>query len=232
MKSVETHVLVSKSTQFPNHLDSDANIDQYISHFDHSPNDTNNDDNYEQYKFYFDYPSLKEYGSVQVFNNRIHLIIPDKGYSHDQYQKLNGIHQNIQLIINNQLILTSQWLPIYTINDFYKCRHLFQKCYQSYAKLIDTNYWSLSEPKTKNYDELTTVSKCSDYSLSCIENNRLTLIDLNIIQPKHELRYDHNYVEIFMGSHSIFNSKQLFSSMTSDVAQFLISFLLFKLIKY
>ena len=192
---------------------------------------------YEKYSFYFDYPMLTEHGSVQVFNNFVILTIPQKLNSQDKYLELLGKNQNIQFVFNNQVLFDFNWLPIYTIDDFYKCKHMFYKCYQEYTKLINNYFWPFSYFENKTYDEHMTVFDYPDYYLSCFESEQLTLIELtiknnNCSKQKNHKAHSPINVEFCIGNNSLFNTKHLLKSLPIDVVHFVISFILFKLIKF
>ena len=185
----------------------------------------------EKYMYYFDYPGLCESGYVETSPNNITIKFPEK--KNVTLKDEFCCNQDVMMFINNQQLFAYQWLPIYTVQDFYKVKDIFNRCYFEYSKLTNWNHFENAYCFSTNHNDKITNYNKQSFKLSCFENLYCTSIDILIpITTTKHTYFSSIEVQIYIGTNLIFNNKRDFKNMLSvhDV-YFLTNFILNKLNK-
>lgn len=186
-----------------------------------------------KYLYEFDVPGTSDScsGYIELCKNKIVLVIPET-----QESKLDACFQNIALYIDGQLKYSSQWLPTYSYNDFYKLKDMMTTCYYTFLTLSNlqspfnaSSYtpWYFKNCVTSYVNECLEINCFEDMYNTCIQitcSNSNTVIDMNnsIID-----------IEIYIGINKIFCGRDLYNKMTSvNMYNYAMDFILYKLIKY
>ena len=143
-------------------------------------------------------------------------------------------NQDVMMFINNQQLFAYQWLPIYTLQDFYKVKDIFNRCYFEYSKLTNWNHFENAYYFSTNHNDKITSYNKQSFKLSCFENLYCTSIDIFIpITTTQNTYFSSIEVEIYIGTNLIFSNKRDFKNMlfVHDV-YFLTNFILNKLNKF
>lgn len=185
----------------------------------------------EKFAYYFDYPNLGESGYVEILSNKIVLLFPEKKDVAPEAYKYN---QSISLHLNKHIKFSYQWLPIYTISDFFKVKEMISKVYYEIKKHTD-----LYDPSqsfnycTKFHDSVLTTFNTDSFFVSCFENNYNTVIEVELKKNLHHKPFTSNVsLEIYIGKNKVFTTDELFSVLNENDFYFLLTFIVFKLLKY
>ena len=186
----------------------------------------------ERFMYYFDYPGLCESGYVETSPNKITIKFPEK--KNVTLKNEFCCNQDVMMFINNQQLFAYQWLPIYTLQDFYKVKDIFNRCYFEYSKLNNWNHFENAYFFSTNHNDKITSYNKQSFKLSCFENLYCTSIDIFIpITTTKNTYFSAIEVQIYIGTNLIFSNKRDFKNMLSvhDV-YFLTNFILNKLNKF
>ena len=186
----------------------------------------------ERFMYYFDYPGLCESGYVETSPNKITIKFPEK--KNVTLKDEFCCNQDVMMFINNQQLFAYQWLPIYTLQDFYKVKDIFNRCYFEYSKLTNWNHFENAYYFSTNHNDKITSYNKQSFKLSCFENLYCTSIDIFIpITTTQNTYFSSIEVQIYIGTNLIFSNKRDFKNMlfVHDV-YFLTNFILNKLNKF
>ena len=189
----------------------------------------------EKYIYHFDVPDIKEYGYVHIKNNQIVIYFPERNPSTAITNGHEGFQRTLQLYLNRTLIFDSQWLPLYTNQDWYRIMDMLYKCYQEYLKKnIHVN--SPSIYSIEQHHESVTVYNTNFFDLHCVENFQNTIIKLDtyICDSKSKLE-DHTlycHTQIYLGMNLLFCSQLNLKHFDANTVNFIVAFILSKFIKY
>ena len=186
----------------------------------------------ERFMYYFDYPGLCESGYVETSPNKITIKFPEK--KNVTLKNEFCCNQDVMMFINNQQLFAYQWLPIYTLQDFYKMKDIFNRCYFEYSKLTNWNHFENAYYFSTNHNDKITSYNKQSFKLSCFENLYCTSIDIFIpITTTKNTYFSSIEVQIYIGTNLIFSNKRDFKNMlfVHDV-YFLTNFILNKLNKF
>ena len=186
----------------------------------------------ERFMYYFDYPGLCESGYVETSPNKITIKFPEK--KNVTLKNEFCCNQDVMMFINNQQLFAYQWLPIYTLQDFYKVKDIFNRCYFEYSKLTNWNHFENAYYFSTNHNDKITSYNKQSFKLSCFENLYCTSIDIFIpITTTKNTYFSSIEVQIYIGTNLIFSNKRDFKNMlfVHDV-YFLTNFILNKLNKF
>ena len=76
----------------------------------------------EKLLYTFDFPSLEENGWLEISETSIVLTFPERPNVY--VKEAVDISQNSQLFLNNQIVFALNWIPMYTITDFYRVKEV------------------------------------------------------------------------------------------------------------
>lgn len=190
-------------------------------------------DSSEKYIYKYDDPLLNEDGFVQVFANKIILHFPEKNSSSNYLNVRNEFRESVNFFIDQQWIFSYSFLPILSQNDYNKTKDMIYKCYTEYTALIHWHFWPLDHFLPKLYNDLICEYKNQHYTLYCYEDRWRTSIELNRIQSKEKpCTVEPIHVQIFIGNHLLFCSFKDLTNYEPKELHFIVSFLLYKLMKY
>jgi hypothetical protein len=133
-----------------------------------------------KYVYTFDCPDVNEPGYVEIKDTSIVLYFPAKSSS----TKTELFNQNIGLYINNQLKFTNQWLPIYSLNDFYKVKDMMTKLYYEF-RTLNRDYCCYYESQFYQplyHNNITSTILTHHYNITCFEDSVNTIVDVNFTQ--------------------------------------------------
>ena len=189
---------------------------------------------FEKLFYHFDFPQLTDNGWIDISDTSIVLTFPEKPtvYVKDAYD----IVQNSQLFLNNQLLFAIDWLPIYTYFDYLRVKDMLEKCLQSYTNLIGervfTPHTYLWTPNKIFNSTITNVSKGDDYILYCYEDPNTSQVQLTIPESSEcHTEVSINF-QICIGKNIVFCAQRDLSALNENDINFILQFILYKLIKY
>jgi hypothetical protein len=188
----------------------------------------------EKFIYHFDYPNLIESGYVNILENKIIILFPEKKFDNVQQKECYLSYQDVLLFINKQLKFSYSWLPIYTINDFYRIKDMLCKCLIEFRKNTNLihNFENYYYPKY--YNEVVTEIKNDFFQINCFENKWTTTIEIdfqNNENKKFKLDDTLPILEIYIGKNLVFSSNDYNCLCKTDVF-FLLDFILHKMLKY
>jgi len=187
----------------------------------------------EKYTYYFDYPAIEHSGYIEISTNNIIVWFPEKTSTETYIQSFS---QNVLLFVDKHLKFSYSWLPIYTVNDFLKCKELLSKCYLEFKKMCSysPDFTYVYYPHCHN--ELFTECNSSYFHITCLENYTTTSIEINSLKTQHvshqENTNDKVHVQFFIGPNQIFSSHELFGLLDDATYNQVLQFILYKLVKY
>jgi hypothetical protein len=182
----------------------------------------------QEYYYKFDNPLVKEYGYVKITNTLLTLQFPIKP---DQ-TKIYTPMQHVQLHLNNHLIFHSNWLPILSTQDLFKIKSMIYQIWQEY--MILTHYKYHPSSWHSFFTPLFTIFNDYHYNLTCSVKNNTTYIQLitknsNLHSPSR-LSPPPVHIKIYLGSYLLLCSKTQLQNLDTDSVEFVLSFILNKLI--
>lgn len=187
----------------------------------------------EKYIYYYDFPTLKENGYVEICNDIIIIKFPEKPPSFVNHMNQNNVHTNVQLFLNTKLVFDYQWLPIYTFQDHIRSNSILQKAVEEYMRLTHFNF-SIDNYNSNNfYDERKSIHDYKHFYLQCLETKHLTSIELELRSPN--VMYCDNVpiqLQLYIGNNPIFCTLRDLKCLDNTSLQFVVCFILNKLIKY
>jgi len=192
----------------------------------------------ESFIYHFDTPDVHVPGSLTVYEKVIVFSFPKvtlQTANSSEYFHTNP--KNVQLIINNQMSYSSQWIPIYTQQDWYRLNDMIQRGYQEFLK---QSYSWISDHHDFLYglhhERKTTLSN-DHVSITATENVFNTVINLDIAGCDGSTLLDTSsvspvHVQIYFGDDLFVCTKSILSHLDSSTIHNLISFILSKLVKW
>jgi len=191
----------------------------------------------ESFIYYFDTPDVHVPGSLSVYEKVIVFSFPKitlQSANSSEYFHTNP--KNVQLIINKQMSYSSQWIPIYTQQDWYRLNDMIQRGYQeflkqSYSWILDHHdflhglHHEKKSTLSNDHVSITATENVFNTVINLdIENDGSTLIDTTSVSPVH--------VQIYFGDDLFVCTKSILSHLDSSTIHNLISFILSKLVKW
>jgi hypothetical protein len=188
----------------------------------------------EKLLYTFDFPSLEENGWLEISETSIVLTFPERPNVY--VKEAVDISQNSQLFLNNQIVFALNWIPMYTITDFYRVKDLLEKCLHSYTRSIGKEHfiphiypWA---PIKIYSSAITNFQKEKDFILYCYEDLNTSQIQLTIPENSKSVTDLPLNVQICIGKNIVFCAQRDLSSLSQSDISFIIQFILYKLIKY
>lgn len=187
---------------------------------------------YEKYTYYFEFPSLTDSGYVEISNQTLTVLFPEQPESYSsQHKHYNS--RSTQLQVNNQLVFCNQWIPTYTFDDCLRIKDMFYKAYKEVV-MQDHSVAHYQGCQYIQQDETTMSYNTHSFYLYSSETRYSTTICLNLKtnakKTTNEHKFPVNYLQIYVGNNLVFCSKTLLNSFQCNDIQFIISFILYKLI--
>jgi hypothetical protein len=184
----------------------------------------------QKYVYKFNDPYVLESGFVHVTNNRIIVRFPIKP---DPNKRFEPMH-NVQLYLNKQIIFSSTWLPILTIQDLFKFKTMFYQIWHEYTLMTD-RFWIPSSFVPFVQSECMTTLNQPSCKLSCFENGYITTVELDTTTvnsmacsapPHHSVPI---HLQFYFGSHLLLCSEKDLQNLDVATLHFVLSFILQKL---
>lgn len=188
----------------------------------------------EKLVYSFDYPSLDGNGFIDISKESIILSFPEKTtpYINDCLP----IDQISQLWINNVQVMSTNWLPVYTMADHVRVNDILKKGAESFTYLTNGDIF---HPHTFSWNPVKICSSSvynfhrgDDFILYSYEDPKLTQIHLKIEEESNSYCEIEPNVQIYIGNNLVFCAQRDLSSIPqlSDV-YFIIQYILYKLIR-
>ncbi len=200
---------------------------------ENSTNFLSNVNNSQKFIYHFDWPGLQESGFVEISKTNIMVVFPEKT---SLPQNVSDIcNYNVLLFINNQLKFSYQWLPVYTLSDYYKVQEMLCKCLYEFKKLCSVNELNdiqqLQCIYLSNYcNEIITSYENNNIKIYCFEDYTNTSLEININKQTEYIDIENKFdIQFYIGKHQILKFSDL--NLNSPELYDLFSFLLYKLIK-
>lgn len=223
--------------------DGSLNNQKVLSSLDTQSHRQTNDDFFfisEKFTYSFDFPNQSQVGYVESQNNRILIIFPEQwNFNHVQTFPYT---QKVQLILNNKRCLSYDWLPIYSVNDFFRVKDMFSKSFLEYVNKTEQNQFMLHKKAfahAKQFSEQFTVCETKYFVINCIEDAYNSSISVNFKLDNLPLSHlspcstEPVHVQIVIGGNLVFcTQRDILKSVGCVRAMtFLTQFILHKLIK-
>jgi len=189
----------------------------------------------EKYIYTFDFPQINDVGYVTVYPNKIIVHFPDKA----NIPSDNGItpRTDVVMFINNQQKFSYQWLPIYSLTDFYKIQDMLIKCYTEFSIFTEWSFYDYTQIHKnyfKYYSDHITNYESNSFQIKCSENIYTTSLEITVNNPKTSLNVTNTtdlHFQIFIGKYLLFCSQRDLVGIPIYEMYFIINFILQKLIK-
>jgi hypothetical protein len=183
----------------------------------------------EKYYYQFDNSDLNEFGYVQIDKKKIVVFYPAK--LDNEYYLNEKTGHNVYFYVDKKLIFDYSWLPICTNADLIKCKDMLYKCYNELLK-HGSCFFNTSNCHCNWYEHLVTTFDNKCYFLSSFENKIQTNIELEIKQNEIDTPQEIIHFQIFLGNNLLFCSKEILQMYKPETVNFIITFILNKLLKY
>ena len=190
----------------------------------------------EKFTYNFDFPDQPQPGYVEIDNNKIVVMFPEQDRS-THVQKYPHL-QTIQFYLNRQLVFSYDWLPIYSVNDFYRVKDMVAKSFEEFSHKTHRNqFMSQKTPyaHSKQFDEIYTVCETDKFNLNCLEDPSTTslTLDLKAHLNSSPTSVDSNpiHVQYYIGSNLVFCTERDLAFLDTASHYFVTQFILHKLIK-
>lgn len=190
---------------------------------------------FENYLYHFDDPQDCHNGWLSIYDKLLVFALPSissysSKISSDNYFQLNC--KNIQLFINKQLRVNTQWLPVVTQQDWYKLTDMFYRGYQAY--LTQTKVQEKYSVHYPVYSERKLELVSDAAVIQCTENVLNTVIHMNIENPLSPLAENNSaiHIQIYIDNNLLVCTKSLLPNATSETIHTIVAFLLSMLIKW
>lgn len=183
----------------------------------------------DEFYYEFDDPLLKQSGVLTCTPSKIVLKFPEKQTSTQD----NIDSHYVVLFVNNILIFSYQWLPIYTYQDFYRIKDMLQTTANEYYKLCNLNLPNNLPNHPWYYSNSITQLENNAFSVKLFENDYYTCIEI-FFEKNNSNTFEHQKsVEIYIGDNLLF-SEEIFAQLciSKHNLHILIYFLLRKLARY
>jgi hypothetical protein len=136
----------------------------------------------EKFTYNFDFPDQHQPGYMEIDNNKIVVMFPEQFHS-THVPKYPHI-QSIQFYLNRQLVFSYDWLPIYSLNDFYRVKDMLAISFEKFrTKRNVFNSWPkkhhvLTQNNLKKFTRY--VKPTSLHKLNCLEEPNTTSLTLDV----------------------------------------------------
>jgi hypothetical protein len=191
----------------------------------------------EKYSYNFDFPnSASQIGYVEITNNKIRLMFPELLDSPRHFHKYAHT-QSIQLIINRHVMFSYDWLPIYSVKDFYRVKDMLSKAFHEYSNRTQRNHFIAQKViynQIRQFNLLSTVIDTDKFHLTCNEDDYSSIISLDLKCSDFQLPDQTEQpieVEIYIGHSLMFCTSRDLETLDSHLQHFVTQFILHKLIK-
>lgn len=183
----------------------------------------------ESYIYQFDQP-MSETGLLELTSNKIMLKFPEKN-THSECDTVTS-NYHVVFFCNNILLFSYQWLPIVSLNDFYKIKDMLKTCMNEYYRLCDLSLPNFYEFSPIYYSENIVQLDQPQFSLKLFENEYYSCVELFFNEKNTEKLVPNKFVEIYIGKNLVF-SENLFLNMNISLKMMhtLVFFILQKLAK-
>jgi hypothetical protein len=177
-----------------------------------------NEDNYEcyNYTYAFDWPTVTESGVLDIQEKTIVAIFPEKLCN----RSVEPVPvQNINLFLNQKLVFSYDWLPIYTIFDIARVKSIFSQLFWAFSqKAKITNTYLDSYNYGKIYDSESINIKGCGYYLYCYQDSKNTSLQITFdtISDAKEQNTKKVDLKIFIGKNLVFCTKRDLESLLND----------------
>lgn len=185
----------------------------------------------QKYFYHFDFQNLTESGYVEIFQDKIILLFPDKHNLSENTKDSYIYNKNVNVFINKHIKFSYQWLPIYTFLDFQKIKDMLSKVYYEFLRLVQwLDYENYGYEFSRYYSELVTVSKAESYTLNCFEDIYNISIDLELKERSNIIPIKTPFdLQIYIGSNLIFCIKRDLKLLDFYDLCYVLSFILQKI---
>jgi hypothetical protein len=186
----------------------------------------------EKLCYNFDFPALTETGYLEINEKKIVLFFPEK--SNISVKDSIKLNQKFQFYIDNVLVFCSEWLPIHSLNDYWRFKDMIEKCLHSYAYLSGNNVHSLHTYACKDYDfynSLITDVKKDNYSLYCLEDHYNTSVQLTKANKETDMKHSSFQLQLYIGNNLVLCTDRDFKCLSTNDIYFIVQFVLSKLLK-
>jgi hypothetical protein len=106
-------------------------------------------------------------------------------------------------IYSRQLVFSYDWLPIYSLNDFYRVKDMVAKSFEEFSHKTHRNqFMSQKTPyaHSKQFDEIYTVCETDKFNLNCLEDlqlfKKLTLSTVSAHSREIRIKIE-NLIQLF-----------------------------------
>lgn len=193
----------------------------------------------EKYNYNFDFPSNQlQTGYVEISNSKIIIMFPELRESPLHFQKFAHT-QSVQLIINRQVMFSYDWLPIYSVKDFWRVKDMLNKAFFEYSNKTQRNHFMAQKVmcnQTRQFNLLSTMCDTDKFYLTCIEDEYSSTISLDLktscLQPPSNRNLESTCVEIYIGNSLMFCTSRDLQTLDRPLQHFVTQFILHKLIKH
>lgn len=168
-----------------------------------------------------------ECGFIEITSNNIEIHFPEKCGDEKTFS-----NQEIQLFVNECLLFHSNWLPIYSASDYFKCKTMFFLSYQMYCNALQQLYYTPNVSDPYYSDEIVTHINNDTFSIYSFENPSLCSVEINVHKEDsdNEQTVPKFSLQIFIGSNLVVDTNREFKNCSS--VHYILQFLLSKLSKY
>ena len=169
-----------------------------------------------------------ECGYIEITQDIIVIHFPEKSLPEKTFS-----NQEIQLFVDKTLVLHSNWLPIHSTSDYFKCKTMFLQSYQMYCNAVQQSFYSPNSYYPYYSDEIVTNIKNKSFSIYSFENPTICSVEIDVYK---DITLEHPCstfpLHIFIGNNKIFDSNRDLNQCSTENIYFIIQFVLAKLSKY
>lgn len=187
----------------------------------------------------FDSGVLTSTGYVEIRENVVHLHFPEIPA---EAEKPSCNYKSVQLFINNHLHFSFDWLPFYSIYDRVRIMDMVIKAYELFSNMIQGYFYSpFPHTNKSNYTYSSIITQLelkNRFKIYCLEDYVNTSIQITLCNQKEnedttikqstlELPF---HFQITIGNNYVFNSERDFKDFEQSHVNFLVQFILHKII--
>jgi len=181
----------------------------------------------QTFGFTFNFPK-ETMGFVEITPGLFILRFPER----EDGVAITSLHKISNFFLNKKMIFSTQWLPIYSFEDFYKIQRMYTLINNELLKYFDNYNW-ISDT-TNNFDTLVTVIECSKlYSIYCFEDKDKLSLEILIKNSqaikKPPLPIN---VQIFIGNNKIIDFNNDFQNLPNEQIYYVLLYFFRKLLHY
>jgi hypothetical protein len=190
--------------------------DAFNIYFDHYLQMTN--ENYECSYYNFDSATVG-FGYVDISEHKTVLFFPALE------EAFTSVPKECNLYLNNNLVLSTKWLPYFSEYDFYRIHDMFQKCLYSFER----HYIPYVPSPYRLYNKLVTQLFVNNFIIYTLEEQGNTSIQ--ITNEKSSLLLTFPPIEVFkiyIGSSLVFCSERDLSGLNREDTLYIIGYILSK----